>query len=211
MSNINKMTVTKGLAELKLLDARITRSIYENEFVGHVVGQEKKVGHIPIEEFEKEVSSTYNSTLDLIAYRNRIKSAIVESNAKTKVNIAGTEYTVAEAIERKNSIQYEQELLHKMKSAYANRSQLVDRINEKVQIRLDDSLKSMFEGDSKPDNEFIEQFTENFNSRNKAKLVDPLGIKDKIDSLEKEIEDFLSEVDHELSVSNATTIIEVEV
>lgn len=207
---VNQMTVTKALSELKLLDKRINRGIYEAEFVGVVVGDKKKVDHIDVEEFKQKVKSNYDSVVDLIAYRNKIKSAIVSSNAQTTVTIAGNTYTVAEAIERKTSIQYEQELLQRLKTYYLNASTEIDRINENVQVRLDRSLEQMLSNDGKQDNEFINQFTENFNKKNQAKLVDPLNIKEKIETLETEIEDFLSEVDHELSVSNATTIIEVE-
>lgn len=206
---VNQMTVTKALSELKLLDKRINRGIYEAEFVGVVVGDKKKVKHANVEDFEKKVISNYDSVVDLIAYRNKIKSAIVSSNAQTTVTIAGNTYTVAEAIERKTSIQYEQELLQKLKTEYLHTSTEVDRVNENVQVRLDKSLEQMLSNDGKQDNEFINQFTENFNKKNQAKLVDPLRIKEKIETLETEIEDFLSEVDHELSVSNATTTIEI--
>lgn len=205
-----QMTVTKALSSLSLLDKRINRGTYDSEFIGYVVGQEKKVNHTDIQKFETEVKGNYDSVIDLISYRNKIKSAIVASNAVTKVTIAGIEYTVAEAIERKTSIQYEQELLHRMKTKYTSHSSEVDRINERVQSRLDESLKAMLSNDGKQDNEFINQFTENYNKKNRAKLIDPLIIKEKIETLETSIEDFLSEVDHELSVSNATTTITIE-
>ena len=208
MSNV--ITVTKALSELKLLDKRINRGIVDGKFVGKVVGEEKKVEQTDIEEFKKDAQSSYNSVVDLIERRNKIKSAIVASNAVTNVNIAGKTYTVAEAIERKNSIQYEIDLLQVLKTQYASVLEGIEHINENVQRRLDNSLESMLSNDGKQDNEFIQQFTENFNKKNQAKIVDPLNIKEKIESLESEIEDFLSEVDHELSVSNATTTITIE-
>ena len=49
--------------------------------------------------------------MDLISRRNKIKSAIIMSNAKTVVEVAGKQMTVAEAIDKKSSIEYEKELL----------------------------------------------------------------------------------------------------
>lgn len=204
-----QMTVTKALSELKLLDKRIHRGTYDNHFIGAVVGDDKKVYHTDIDEFKSKVKSSYNSVVDLISHRNKVKSAIVQSNAKTNVSIAGMTYTVAEAIERKSSIQYEQELLQILKSGFLDTYNKVEQINKEVKARLDRSLESMLSNDGKQDNDFIQQFSDNFNKKNQAKLVDPLDIRDEISKLETGIEDFLSEVDHELSVSNATTTIEV--
>lgn len=205
-----ELTITKCLSDLKLLDKRINRGIYNGEFVGHTVGQNKKVNHTEVEEFKNNVKNNYESVKDLISRRNKIKSAIVSSNAKTEVTVAGEKYTVAEAIERKTSIAYEEELLGRMKQNLANESNTVDRVNDRVKESLDGLLESMFSGESKRNKEGMEAFTESYNRENKAELVDPLGIKKVIEELEANIEDFLSEVDEVLSVSNATTVVEIE-
>ena len=56
----------------------------------------------------------------------------------------------------------------------------------------------------------IEKVRSDFLTANQYELVDPLHVLDKIENLEKRINDFMSEVDAALSVSNALTEIMIE-
>lgn len=208
MSDI--MTVTKGLSELKLLDKRITRRINETDFVIMQIGNKRIDGYDTVDDFNQSTKSGYDSIKDLIERRNKIKSAIVASNAVTKVNINGKEYTVAEAIERKSSISYEESLLDKMKRKYSIILDHVEYTNNEVRDRLDNHLKTLFGNENKVDEVTVASISESFNKENQAKMIDPINIKDKIEEIEVEIEDFLSEVDYTLSISNATTTIEIK-
>jgi len=51
--------------------------------------------------------------------------------------------------------------------------------------------------------------TTTFLAQNKATVLDPLGLADKIESLSKAIEDFETQVDYSLSESNGRTTISV--
>src|SRR5690554_4907003 len=99
-----EMTITRGLSELKLINDRIQRKINDARFAVGNKNNNKKIDGMTIEEFNKNAKSQYQSIQDLIERRKKIKSAIVDSNAKTVVTIAGKEMTVASAIERKESI-----------------------------------------------------------------------------------------------------------
>ncbi|HYK73264.1 MAG TPA: hypothetical protein VEV44_09105, partial [Pseudoneobacillus sp.] len=102
-----EITIAKGLVELKLLNNRINRVINDSVFAGFTVGKKVMTGFNDIEELEQRAKSDYQSVQDLIKRRNEIKSAIVVSNATTEVQIADKTLTVAEAIERKSSIEYD--------------------------------------------------------------------------------------------------------
>ena len=60
-----------------------------------------------VQEFLDDAVSKLQSANDLINYRRALKSAVLQSNAVTKVTVADKEMTVAEAIEYKNSISLE--------------------------------------------------------------------------------------------------------
>lgn len=60
------------------------------------------------------MQASYDKVMGLISYRHKIKALVVQSNACTKVIVGKEEMTVAEAIERKQSIQYEKDLLEVM-------------------------------------------------------------------------------------------------
>lgn len=204
------MSITKALAELKLLDKKINRAISGGLYAGYVVGKKVMTGYNSIQEIEDKAKADYQSVTDLIKRRNKIKSAIVLSNALTKVNIGDKEFTVAEAIERKNSIEYEKQLLNKLKRTYSEIVSYVDNVNEEVKERLDKHLETLYGKEGKvkagENSELIKPFLE----ENEAKFIDPLDIKKKIEQLENEIDEFLSEVDYVLSTSNTLTTIEIE-
>jgi hypothetical protein len=97
-----KMTLHKALAELKLLDSRITSTIRTGTYCVANKASNQKIKGVKLDEFKESMKADYASATDLINRRIAIKKAVVLSNATTKVKINDVEYTVAEAIELKN-------------------------------------------------------------------------------------------------------------
>ena len=97
------MNIHQALVELKTLNKRIESAIREGEWVVANKHSNGKIGGIDLKDFVEEVKSRYQKVTDLIARAEAIKRAVVNSNAITKVTIAGKEYTVAEAIDMKNN------------------------------------------------------------------------------------------------------------
>lgn len=204
-----EMTITRGLAELKLLDKRIEKAIQDNAVVGIASGKNPVKGYTSIEAFEAAAKSNYQSVLDLIKRRQAIKSAIVKSNAVTMVNIAGVEMTVAEAIERKTSIVFEQNLLRKMQYDYNKTIDLVEQKNENVKKELDKLLIAHFGKETKGKEMEMSTITKQYVEINESKVIDPINVRSKIEQLQERIDTFLTEVDFVLSESNTVTRIEI--
>jgi hypothetical protein len=202
-----EMSITRGLAELKLLDSRIRRAMSNTKFVASNKKSAKNVGGMMTkEEFNKLAVADYTSILDLIERRKQLKSAIVESNAKTEVIISECVYTVADAIERKNNIEYEKTLLNIMRSQV--NSAKVDMItkNNAVDANLDRMLETMLGKDNvKASDKDTNVISIQYREDNEYEILDPLNIEKKIRELETEIENFESEVDYVLSESNTIT------
>jgi len=205
-----EMTITRGLAELKLLDSRINRSINEAVLGSNSVGKKLPTGYSSVEDVEKRAKSDYQSVKDLLKRRNAIKSAIVLSNATTVVEVAGVKMTVAEAIERKTSISYEEQLLSKMRSTYTQVVNHVDRINNEMKARLDSHLETLFGKEGKVNAQSHEDIVKAFKADNEATFIDPINLEKQINELVKSIEDFNMEVDFTLSESNTITRITIE-
>lgn len=207
-----KMSIHRGLAEIKMLDKRIERSISESVLVGSKKKSAAKVNDSTLtkEEFEKESTASYQSINDLIIRRTQIKRLIVLSNAKTKVQIGDKEYTVAEAIENKKIIETKKQLLAKMKKQYKNHIANVNMQNEKVEENLDAQIQIMLGSDKQNKTSGLEGFIEQYKAQNEWEIVDGLNIEKEIKHLEVEIEEFENNVDFVLSESNATTFIEIE-
>lgn len=204
-----KMTIHRALAELKLLDKRIDKQIKGSvPFCVVKKKDEKQVNGMSLEEYNKKVEGNFNAIIDLIKRREQIKAKIMHSNTITKVNVAGEEMTVAEAIERKNTIEYKKKLLNRLRS---DLQMALDEM-EDGNIILLDKLESFLEatlGDN-PSSKEIETVSEMFKEKNELKLYNPINIEKKIEKLEEEIEDFLMEVDFVLSESNSKTTIEID-
>lgn len=208
-----EMTITKALSEIKLLEARLKKQQQNFSFVSFKKHSQDKLflTSTKADEFNELVKARYQSIKDLIKRRNQIKQAVVISNAKTKLNIANKEYTVAEAIERKSSISIEKELLGKLKQDYTNALKKIEKTNEILENELSVLLETLAGGENKKEtNENNLKLIETRRTNESLELVDPLKIENEINILETEIDNFEAEVDQALSISNATTIISIQ-
>lgn len=209
---MRKISITEALNELKLYDSKITKAITNATFCGAAKKSSDKVGVVKKEDFDERAKASFQSVTDLITNRNTLKYAIVKSNAVTNVEIDGKVMTRAEAIEHKNSIEYDEALLIEMKRQYANATATVDKENKKVDSKVDDLLTTLIGKDSdkklsKEDQEAVEK---PYREKNEFEFVDPLGLYEKIQALEADIDGFKSNVDTVLVLSNATTFIEID-
>ena len=212
---MREISITRALSELKLLDQKIEKQLDVASFVETRKAKVDKVknGLMTVKEFEEKAKATYQSVKDLIEQRKRIKSAVVKSNAETIVEVAGVKYTVADAIERKNSIQYEKDLLSTLKSNLAQATQKIESAN----MRLEQDIQRMVEGfvgkDTQNNKDVVETAQKMADSKRKNEqlvFVDPLNAKVLIETMETEIIEFENEVDMCLSEINAQTTIEIE-
>jgi len=200
---MEKMTITRGLVQLKLLDKRISKSLREGCFIDFKVGKKQYN-----ENCDPEAS--LNKITDLLKRRESIKSAIMQANANTIVKINGEEMTIMDAIEKKRSIKYLETLRDGMRHQLSNVNDEVRFQNERMQERLDKQLEEIYGKAGKVRDEDYDAVAKPFKANNEAVLVDPINIQDKIDELDEYIDGFLSEVDLVLSEVNSQTEIAVE-
>ena len=207
------MTIHKALSELKVLNSRIANEIEDTVFLASNKHSSTKISGKPIAEFAENVRDKYKSIRSLINRRNAIKRAVVNSNAVTKVKIAGKEYTVAEAIDMKSSgMGNFSMLLNRLTRQMQTVKSVIDRENgERLETRADDYVKSLY-GSSEMKNmaDDIKKVRETFVESQMLDLVDPIGAEKVMDELREYVDSFMSEVDSALSVSNALTTVEVE-
>lgn len=199
------MKVTEGLVELKLLTKRIgvatsNLSAITYKSAGKLVSAEKDEV-----KYKALAESGLQSVNDLIERRAKIKEAIVHSNATTEVIVGGVSMTVASAIERKDSIEYEKVLLNHLVNQYNNATKSVESLTQQVQREVDEQIKQM--GAVSP--ELVAETRGKLLEQRKVQLHDPLGLLTKIEALRKDIDEFESGVDTALSISNAITDITV--
>lgn len=207
---MEKMLVTQALNELKLLDDRINKAISDAVLVIAAKRSEKKVNpNLTKEEFEIRAKAGYQSVMDLIERRKKIKAAVVISNAVTKITVHGEEMTVAEAIERKSTIDYEVSLLRQMQSQWGVQNREMNMQNLRMEERIDKYIETFVGKDtSKAKDNELEAMIKPMRESGEYALVDPLSIEKKIADLDDYIKGFRSEVDAILQISNCNTYIE---
>lgn len=214
-----KITVQQGLNELKLLDSRINKLIQKLK----VFFAENKNGELFNKNDTKKLEngkSELASLLQLIKNRSELKQKIVQSNAVTKVVVANVEYTVAEAIEKKDSISYEQNLVAKLQRDLGDvesniqryNAKLDEELNRQIQVHLgnatdkkDDSTKEIIEMLTKRQEKeklSVKDFSVNYKGQN-------VSIAKLHDLIDDDVQAFLSEVDYVLTHSNVLTQIEL--
>lgn len=211
MTEMKKLSIHRALTELKMLTLRIEAATNEVSAVVANRKSNRKINGVDIPGYEKQMQASYDKVLGLISYRNKIKALVVQSNANTKVLVGKEEMTVAEAIERKQSIQYEKNLLEVIQHQHRSAINTVAKENDALPAKLETYLINILGNKDKQSPEEVKLHTETFMKRNEFEIIDPLNVKQQIEKLSNRIEEFESEVDAVLSESNATTFIEVQV
>ena len=208
-----EMNIHKGLCEIKTLTDRIESKIREAGFITAIKSSDGKVKGTKADDWKKNEKALLDSIRTLINRKKAIKRAINQSNAQTKITVAGVEYTVAEAIYMKNEgIAEEQELVQKLKDNYKAAVDLMTRKNEEADRRAEEFAKSASGNKDKDQSNSaeIEKVRKSFYDSQVYEIVDAVNTLETIKQLEAEIDAFISEIDSALSVSNATTLIQIE-
>lgn len=214
---MEKITIHRILSELKTIDDRINKEISSFKPLTVKRGNNSLVstgGRLPIpeEEFVNNAKSTYQSIEDLINRKFKLKSALTKANVNTNVTIDGKEYTIIEAIEMKSIMDLKKSLLYRV-TLEINQS---NKTYESTSAQVDSDFERMLSTQvanitNKSDIQKVRDgYMETFYKQNEVKMVDPLKCSDLANSLQKEIDKFLMEIDSALSEANATTLVELE-
>lgn len=212
-----KMTVHKALAELKVIDSRINKAIMEGTYVVANKHSNEKINGKSVNEFKEHMRACHNKVTDLINRRNAIKRAVVLSNAATKVKVGDHEMTVAEAIDAKNNgMLFKSAYMRVIASQNANaQSELNRNSGEAIEKRAEKYVLDVIAAQPKDakmtvDSDAMKSLRKTYIENNTYDLIDPLDVATIMEDLSNEVDEFNTEVDAALSVSNALTVIDIE-
>lgn len=206
---MEKMTIHRGLSELKLIDAKIEKQI--NEVLPSGIYQKGKLieGYVKEEDFEKNAKSKFDSVNDLISRKTKIKSAIVDANGKTQVKIGEKEMSIADAINFKGVLKFKKKLIETLKAKHRQAIGALNKNNEMVNANVQRILEATFGKENvKVGDKDVDAVRKPYLEANEFHLFDPLKVDETVEKLEKEVSEFEAEVDAVLSEINAVTIIE---
>lgn len=208
---MEKLLVAQALDQRDLLKKKIEDAIRKMQTVVVCKEKDTKIKGTSIEDVEKDIKADWQSVNDMIDRYNRINRAIVLSNAQTTIEFSdGTVMTKAEAISlKKRNENFLDQLLYKAENDYRQAVQIDARIDSEKEKARETYLSSVLTGTDKkaPDEatlKIIEQTVAPFSS----KWIDPIDVKAKIKELTDKQNQFKSEVETLIKISNATTLIE---
>ena len=168
------MSITRALAEKKLLEKRIGKAILQSQFVSSAKNSSKDVTKgLTKEEFIKDAKASLQSIKDLIERNSKISTAIAISNATSDIEVAGVKYKVAEAIARKNNIELERDLVNNIKHQLGNAKDNVEIKNYQVEQKLEQMIVAMVgKENAKNITEETKKFSEQYLADNEFSIVD---------------------------------------
>lgn len=209
-----QMSITRALVELKKLNDRINTAIQSGKFISRTVGKNTNAklaeGLGTVDQMKAKIQASFDAVDSLIANRERIKAAIVLSNATTMVQVLGRTITVAEAIELKSTVALRQSYLTLMRTQLMRETASVNSVNIALDATIEASLNAIYGSEkSKIDENTYKSVAGPQKEQKEAALLDPCKIEDRIVKLTEEIEELSSSLDFTLSESNARTIVEV--
>lgn len=204
-----KMTIHRALAEIKLYEKKINE-MYTLNFITTYKKSAKTVSGMTKEELRKSYTSNFDKITSYIKNRDKLKTAVIRSNAETKITIDGVTYTVAEAIERKNSIKHEENFLNYLTRQWVDAKNKITSYEASFETNFNRFLES-FSKNTNPSPEQVKEYEHTYRELNDLQFIDPNNLEETIATMKSKIEGFKTNVDFALSESNAITVIEVDI
>lgn len=207
MANKVKMSITRALAQVKLIESKLGRA-----FAGFDVEINGKLKYFPnftTEQFEKEALVEVNSFEDLFKNRLKIKSAIARANIDTKISLFGTEYSIIELIDLKNSSQYKKNVYTNLINNYNKCKSDVVNQDVKIENEVSKQVEVANSNKTQVSKDLTTTLTETYKTLWGGKIVG-LDI-NKISKEKEELDKLVAEIDMILSEINSRTEIEVDI
>lgn len=208
---MTKITIHDAFAKKKILEKRIPQKIADLRIIYAKKESSEKINGIELRDLKERINSDNQSLNDDIRLYRELTQKIYQSNAETKITVGKKEYTVLEALQiHKFVIPHEINMLNTITKQYENSKTTVEVRNEDLEEKADDFVQSLAGSDKSNVKDFAEQ-RELYIKQRRFDLFDPLNVANMIEQRQKELDDFVSNLDSALSVSNATTFIELEI
>ena len=206
------MTVHQALCEMKVLGKRINAAIRAVKPISTKEQNAQKVDGITLDEFKSLAKSSHDSAVDLIKRQIALKAAVNQYNAEKHITVAGKDYTVAQAIWLMSyGMEEQRSLMDRYTAMLQKASDEIERRNgDELNRKAEAAMTAIYGNKDKANGEAFNQDVETYKKNHAVVMVDPLGIRDIISKMEKEISAFESGVDAAIQVANATTQITIE-
>lgn len=208
-TNTKEFTLTRALVELKLYDSKIEKAIKELKPVSYAINKIVVDYRQTKEEFLDNYKAQMQSVSDLRKNKTVLKNALMKANAETIVKIGDKEYTILEALNRKNDIRTEQLLISQLKNHLNNAIARTENIKNDIESNIEKTINSRSSSSSNQSKDYVQTIRDSYKDQ-MPELVNADVVEKLITEKEAEITEFIAEVDFALSEINAITKIKVQ-
>lgn len=213
-----RLLITQALDERDLLVKKINDKIRAANFVDMIKNnQEQSAGtRMTRDDFEKQAKAAYQQIIDLSDRYQAIDAAIIESNAKTTIDVNGGKMTVAAAISLRSRLResaicendFEGKMINRMANSLSGCIRSIADANSRVETTAENMRTSILGRDTKQKDDKPLEVVDSYVKENTSVLLDPLGVQDMIEKIGEKRDSLLRDIDTKIKVSNATTYIE---
>ncbi len=215
MTQAKTISITRALVELKTLEDRIQAAIRSGQFIGPARGRETQktmadAKKSSLNDAEAVIKGSFDKVESLIEYRQKLKGAVIQSNATTFAKLGDVEYTVAQLIEMKGTVGFYETFVNTLRSQRTQVVNMVDKANAELESQINALLLSVYAKDkTKVAESDVEAIAKPQRDAKEQSVFDPCEIDKKIEKIQEKITSLKSELDFVLSESNARTTITV--
>lgn len=202
---MTKMSLHRVIAEIKATEQKLA-NLYSTHYVFIHTGEENETSR----KAKIDSQSNFDKTQSLVTNLAALKSARNRANSNTTVTIAGKTMTIDEALAQKVAIEHKRGLVQALQNQFNHGEQQLKQKQDQIEEQVQKLVTASFGGTRKATEDEIKVLRSTVEATKKPSLIHADGLKDQIAKLQKEIEDFETEVDYTLSEANATTVVEVK-
>lgn len=216
-----KMLITQALDERDLLVKKIGDRILKIKAVDTKKRNEDRTAgeRLPVDEFGKNTAAAYQQIMDLIDRYQRVDAAIVASNAATWIETSYGRFTVAGAIALRSRLKarvlpgqdgtnFEARLQKELMRQHDAAVQDADIKNRGIEAQAETMRVSILGKDTKVKDDKPLEVVDAFIRENSTEVIDPLDSVKKAQELQEKTNTLLTELNTQIKVSNATTMVE---
>lgn len=209
------MTMLEALNKKKLLEQKVAELSTINPhmksaaYVSFASAKELEKSTTKKEEIVAVLQSNFMARMHAIKNLAEIKSKINASNAVTTIEIAGTTYTIADAIARHRAIETERKFWMECSMQYNTAVSKVEEMNAKARDseNVSKNIAILTSNLTKLSNEMIDQLKESYIADNTVELIDPNNLKGILDGWKANIDEFEAALHGAMIESNVKTMI----
>lgn len=201
-----QISITRALAEVKLIESKLQKSI--NICDVEIANKLYINPHLNTDELVKSAKANIQSVKDLYDRRTQIKKSIAKANVDNTITVNGTQMSLIEAIDFKNSHKLLLSQYNNWLTQFITAQKKVDDIDDKIETEVSNKVEASYGSNQQTSKNIVNELTEQYKKLWGANIVSGIN-KLELESMIQQLTQTVSEIDMCLSEANASIVIDI--